>query len=201
MTEWQPRSEFVDHQLQQYLARFDEVQNSTDCSTLKLESAQHFIEPGNDSWDLFVAGDWTGALNAVDEMAEDLSTAFAELQARGISTRRLRLVEQPVSPYLQWELHVLRARSVAGEQIRVLPKSSATLRLGYGPREFLFMGNAVLFDIIYSRSGRLDGAREFAWDSEAQMLYETTEDMFATGEDLLSYFDRVIAPMPAPNTE
>ena len=85
-----------------------------------LESGQDFAEPGNASWEAFNRGEWAASLRLVEDLRTDLKEYFRELQAAGTSTYRIRIVSLPLTPYLQWEFHVLRLRDEAGEPMRIL---------------------------------------------------------------------------------
>lgn len=89
------------------------------CDSWKLERRQHFREPGDASWEAFVRGDWQEALRLIEAQRAgllDLSRLAARHRCRLL---RVRVVEVPLTPYLQWELHLLRVRAECGELIRV----------------------------------------------------------------------------------
>src|ERR1700728_2724665 len=79
----------------------------------KLERGQVFAEPGDASWEAFDAGDWGEAMHLAEARRADLRRYHEENAAAGIRTRRIRIVSLPVTPYLQWELHLLRLRDEA----------------------------------------------------------------------------------------
>src|SRR2546421_2872406 len=90
------------------------------CDSWKLERRQHFREPGDPSWNAFVKGEWEEALRLIEAQRPallDLSRLAARHRCRLL---RVRVVEQPLTPYLQWELHLLRVRAECGEQVRVI---------------------------------------------------------------------------------
>src|ERR1044072_4410287 len=86
----------------------------------KLERQQHFREPGFASWDAFARGDWDEALRLIEEERDYLREFSQEVADHRITLYRVRVVEQPIAPYLQWELHLLRLRAECGEKIRVV---------------------------------------------------------------------------------
>lgn len=115
-----------------YLADFSRVYASDDIHLLaKLERGQTFKEPGTPSWEAFASGDWAEALRLIEDDRESVAAYFRDASQRGLTFRRLRVVEYPVTPYLQWEMNVLRLRSELGEEIRVLD-SRHDLRRGTG---------------------------------------------------------------------
>ncbi len=83
----------------------------------KLERRQTFQEEDDASYRAFMRGDWDEALRIEDEGQDALRHRF---ETAGFESRRIRIVERPVSPYLQWEMQALRVRAEAGERTRVL---------------------------------------------------------------------------------
>ncbi|MEU7329481.1 DUF6879 family protein [Streptomyces parvus] len=51
---------------------------------------------------------------------------ISDTVARGVTIRRARIVSEPVSEYIRWEHYVTHANVTAGEQVRWLPRRSAT---------------------------------------------------------------------------
>jgi hypothetical protein len=169
----------------------------------KIERRQSFQEPGNPSWEAMAAGDWDTSLKLVEEMRAPRMRHQRELDARGIAQRRARVVSMPISPYLQWELHALRLWAELGEQIRVL--SATVVRdletTGELP-EVVVLGDAsaaqpVMYEILY-REDRLAGARKFTDPELIAACRAEIAALWSKGEDLLDYFERVIAPLPPP---
>lgn len=69
----------------------------------KLERGQHFQERGFPSWEAFAAGEWERALSLVEEKRPVYTEQFRRRAELGVRERRLRVVEFPVTPYVQWE--------------------------------------------------------------------------------------------------
>lgn len=67
----------------------------------KLERQQEFQEPGFASWDAFNQGDWAEALRLVEEERTYLREFSEENRRRGVTLYRVRVVEEPIAPYLQ----------------------------------------------------------------------------------------------------
>ncbi|WP_344905879.1 DUF6879 family protein [Actinomadura meridiana] len=87
----------------------------------KLERRQTFQEPDDASYQAFVRGDWEEAQRIENDGRDALRRRFVE---QGFVLRRVRVVESPITPYLQWEMRALRVRAEAGEEIRVLDAST-----------------------------------------------------------------------------
>ncbi len=168
----------------------------------KLERRQYFREPGFGSWEAFARGDWDRAL----ELSEGRRASVAEFQAKvsdfGIELYRLRVVEEPISPYLQWELHGLKLRAECGELIRV---ATADLVREFEAEaelpELITLGPSVLYQILYDDDGELAGAVKITDPKVVARATELTRYLYKAGEDLAPFFERVVAPLQPPRGE
>lgn len=165
----------------------------------KLERLQHFREPGNHSWEAFANGDWVEAQQIRQRNRPTVIAEFAEDARRGITSRRVRVVDIPVTPYIQWELHGLKLRAECGENIRIV--DSAAIAMHEKSRvvpELIFMDSLAMYEICYDESGLLYGARKF---TGPELILECRADfdaLYQQGEDLQTFFAREIEPLPPP---
>jgi hypothetical protein len=103
-------------------------------------------------------GDWDRSLRLVAEMRASAAREFRD--GPGFEMRRLRVAEHPVTPYLQWEMQVLRVRAEAGEQIRVIAAGAVShLEASRPLPELVVLGTQVLYEVLYDATGTLTGAR------------------------------------------
>ncbi|GAA4240585.1 hypothetical protein GCM10022254_65840 [Actinomadura meridiana] len=166
----------------------------------KLERAQHFVEPGVPSWDAFSRGDWKAALRLMQQEREWIEEFSAQAEEKGISLYRVRVVEEPISPYLQWELHLLRLRAQCGEAIRVLDAAAVAPLERSGPLpELVTLGTSTLYRVRYDEKGALDGAVRFTAPELVAAATELTRELFDRGEDMESFFQRRVADLPPPH--
>ncbi|MER8116685.1 DUF6879 family protein [Streptomyces sp. NPDC094031] len=168
----------------------------------KLERGQNFKERGFASWEAFAAGDWDRALSLVEEKREGYERQFREAARLGILERRLRVVELPVTPYVQWELHVLRMRVELGDHIKVLDarKISDIEQVRPVP-EVVILGETAMYEVVYDDDGNAAGANRF---SDQALIQETSagfEALYERGDDFHDFFDREIAPLAPPVVE
>lgn len=165
----------------------------------KLERGQHFQERGFASWEAFAAGRWDEALALVEERRDSYARQVAEAEDLGVLQRRLRVVEFPVTPYVQWEMHVLRVRVAAGDRIRVLDaRKIADIEKDRPVPEVVILGDVVMFEVRYDAEGNADGANRF---TDPALIAETSagfEALYEQAEEYGAFFDREIAPLPAP---
>lgn len=165
----------------------------------KLERGQHFQERGFASWEAFAVGQWDKALSLVDEKRDAYAQQVEEAERLGVAQRRLRVVEFPVTPYVQWELHVLRVRVETGDPIRVLDARTITeIETERQVPEVVILGDVVMFEVQYDEDGNAAGANRF---TDPELIEETSagfDVLYERGEEYVDFFDREIAPLPAP---
>ncbi|GGK72670.1 hypothetical protein Sme01_07870 [Sphaerisporangium melleum] len=162
----------------------------------KLERAQHFHEPYEASWEAaMIAGDWERSLRLIDLMRGDLVTDYAGYA----EFRRVRVVDTPLTPYMQWELHVLAARVDAGERIRVVPGSSVRDLERPAPLpELLVFESGLMYEVLYDASGAHLGGRRITEPGVVEACRSAVAALYEQGEDLGPYFRREVLPLPAP---
>jgi hypothetical protein len=169
----------------------------------KLERAQHFAEPGSKSWQAFNAGDWNEALRLHDAAADDLIEYHHRCDLKGVQTKRIRIVEDPVTPYLQWEMHLLFLRDVTGGPIRVIPDihhTVASVERGLPTHlpELCALDSTILYEHTYDDHGVINGTIKYTdLDTVVKFRY-LTEMLYAQGKPIGPYFLRHIKTLPAP---
>lgn len=168
----------------------------------KLERGQYFKEPGYDSWEAFARGDWATSLKLVEASLPEMREYYTKIARSGFSAKRVRVVEEPLTGYLQWELHVLRARDDSGGLVRVIePDAIASWETSHPLPEIYTLGRDVMYEAIYDERGVLDSARKFTDRDVIEKCQMFIADLYAKGEPLKSYFDRRVADLPAPQGE
>lgn len=166
----------------------------------KLERRQHFREPGFASWEAFACGDWDTALRLIEDEREYLAEFAAKTARLGIVIYRVRVVEKPVDPYLQWELHLLKLRAECGELIRVITGDQVSAYEADGPLpEMVTLGSSTLYHVLYDDTGELTGAVRVTAPSFVATAAEFARHLYEQGEDLAPFFERVVASLPPPD--
>lgn len=159
----------------------------------KLERAQHFHEPDTPSWVAMTSGDWDRSLALMGEMrfADDLPPR-AEL-------RRLRIVEMPPTPYLQWEIVLLAARTRAGERARALhARSVRHLERSAPLPELLILNRDLMYEILYDEIGAHVGGRRITDTRVIGECARAIAELYARAEDMVAFHDREVAHLPPP---
>ncbi|MBP8536871.1 DUF6879 family protein [Streptomyces sp. MK37H] len=165
----------------------------------KLERKQHFEEPGSPSWEAFQRGNWSEALQLAQKKRELWAKVAQEDARRKSIFHRVRVVEEPLTPYMQWELHALRVQGDSGMPVRVLNAEAIKSYEGSEPLpEIVTLGGKVLYQVLYTEAGILDGAIRFT-DLDLVRNWEILiNEFYENSEDVVSYVDRYVAHLPAP---
>lgn len=183
-----------------YSADFDREYARLTGVIWKLERHQTFREPGDPSWEAFMAGDWPRALELNEAERPGAQEQVAAERAQGVETRRVRVVEHPPGPYVQWEMQYLRLLAEAGDRPRVLDTTAVREweeRHGELP-EVLVFADRLVYLLRYDGTGLPAGCRRI---DEPAAVRETADDiaaLYERAEPLLDYFRREIAPLPPP---
>jgi hypothetical protein len=168
-------------------------------SVRKLERGQHFKEPGFPSWEAFAVGEWDQALSLIDEKRDVYSSQFEKAGLLNVSEHRLRVVEFPVTPYVQWELFVLRLRVELGDNIRVMDaRRISDIERDSPVPEVVILDHAVMYEVVYE-DGHAAGANRF---TDPALIKETVSGfdvLYERGERFADFFEREIAPLPPPD--
>jgi hypothetical protein len=190
----------VDLDAQGYLDDFWRHSEESGGDFWKLERIQHFREPEESSWVAMNAGDWFGALALIEEK-RSASKRHVTVTEESRS-HRVRVVEQPVTPYLQWEMQLLKLWVETGAQdIKVLNASAVRhLETDSPLPELVFLGTTVMYEVLYDHTGTHSGGRRIDDGGVIAACREELQELYDKGEDLLTYFEREIAPLPPPNT-
>lgn len=165
----------------------------------KLERGQTFREPGDPSWEAFIAGDWHRALELNEQDRAEARAMVRRHREQGLAAYRLRVVQEPVSAYVQWEMHFLRLLAEEGQPIAVLRAEQIAARERDRPLpEIVLLGEHVLYQVRYDAEGTPCGARRIDEPGTVAACRADLARLFAAGEPLLDFFHREIAPLPAP---
>ncbi|MEW2621981.1 DUF6879 family protein [Streptomyces sp. NPDC048106] len=182
-----------------YHADFGQVYNSGIGFLNKLERGQHFKERGFTSWEAFAAGDWARALSLADERRDNYAQELQKAARLGIRHRRLRVVEFPITPYVQWEFFVLRVRADLGDDIKVLDaRKISDIERDRPVPEVVILGDVAMYEVVYDDDGNAAGANRF---TERSLIRETSagfDALYERGEDFHDFFDREIVPLAPP---
>ncbi|MFD5748194.1 DUF6879 family protein [Streptomyces sp. NPDC127033] len=166
----------------------------------KLERQQSFQEPGVESWEAFHRGDWEKSLALLEGQRGHYEEYFGRIAGSGFTVHRVRCVEEPLSPYLQWELHLLHLKAQCGEDTRVLGRDG--IRRHEERRalpELVVLGPWVMYEVLYDDEGKLAGGIRFDDPHTVSECRQAIQEMHRSGEPLADFFTGHVAPLPPPN--
>lgn len=165
----------------------------------KLERGQNFKERGFPSWEAFAAGEWSRALSLIEEKREIYAGQFQKAAELGILERRLRVVQFPVTPYVQWELFVLRLRVELGDSIRVMDaRKISDIEVEHLVPEVVILGDEVMYEVVYDDDGNAAGANRISDQGAIEETSAGFDALYGRGEDFTEFFNREIAPLDPP---
>jgi hypothetical protein len=165
----------------------------------KLERQQHFRDPQFPSWEAFDRGDWAESLRLLEDERGGLAELQSDTAARGIDLYRVRVVAEPIVPYLQWELHLLVLRARYGENIRVIGPGVVESYESSGELpELLTVGTDTVYEFLYDDTATLVGANRYSDPEIYARCTEFMKGLYVVGEDVRSFFERRVVGMGAP---
>lgn len=165
----------------------------------KLERRQHFEELNDPSREALRRGDWDESLRLLEAERPDLLKSGEKDRRHGTVFHRVRVVEEPLTPYIQWELHALRIQAECGRNVRVVAADRVRpLETSGLLPELVVLGGTTMYNVIYTEEGVPDGAVRFTDPDIVRPWESLIQDLHTGGEDITSYVDRVVAPLPPP---
>jgi hypothetical protein len=118
--EW-ARNDSLRLTLDEFQSWFSDAWSKLDSRFLKLECWQSYQEiEGSESQEAYKRGDITTARGLLLQEAEADRLLYEDIKGRGIDYARIRLVQEPVTSYLKYELIAYEIRVVMGENIEVV---------------------------------------------------------------------------------
>ncbi|KAB8192992.1 hypothetical protein FH608_021865 [Nonomuraea phyllanthi] len=160
--------------------KFREASRGVTGRVYKLERRQTFQEPGNPSWEAFAAGDMKRALELIEEdraAQRDFRRIFDD---RAAAFYRLRVIEDPLSRYLRWELAHFRLNAEEGEKIYIVNQAMiADLDLRYDLADYTIFDRSLAFFLNYSDDGLFLHADMVSDPAALAELVDISEEILA----------------------
>lgn len=180
----------------EYLADFNrEFWHDNSGVSWKLERRQEFVESDNASWEASRRNDWTTSLDLLEKRRAKLADYERRIADNGMEVRRVRVVEQPISSYLLWELSSLHVRHQVGGRIRVVgPEQIEPFESGRTTLPELFLlARPIAYQVLYDEQGALAGAVKCVVPDEVGRWKALVADLYDRGEELGAFFHREVA--------
>ncbi|GIF26684.1 hypothetical protein BJ973_001131 [Actinoplanes tereljensis] len=168
----------------------------------KLERQQTFKEPGDEGWEAFAQGRWDDSMRVLQARRSEFGDYYRRVADSGFATRRVRVVEEPLTPYLQWELRVLALRHEFGGLTRVVGPTAVEPAEVNGPVPELYtLGAEVMYEAIYNAEGVLEAAHRWLDPALIGRCQAYIAGLYNSGEPLDDYFARAVAALEPPSGE
>lgn len=107
--------------LGEFSYRFSVAWARTETRFFKVECWQTYQElPGNGSQAAYAQGDLGRAQTLMRQEAEADRPLYQDIRKKNIDYARIRLVQEPLSPYLKYEIEAYRIRAELGENIEIV---------------------------------------------------------------------------------
>lgn len=166
----------------------------------KLERRQSFQDATDPPWVAFSQGKWEKSIQLMNNSRALFDNYCKEARDHGVTLHRVRVVEEPVLPYVQWELHYLRLATSAGEKIRVVTTENVREfeRDGQLP-DIVTAGKDTVYRVLYTDEGVPEAARRIVNPEVANQCIDLIRGLYADGEEMESYFERAVANLTPPN--
>jgi hypothetical protein len=108
----------------------------------------------------------------------------------------VRVVDEPYSPYLIWELNWHLIRHEYGERIRIIPADALReLERRRQLPEIVVLGDEVVYEVRYDDAGTATGATRSTDPGAIRYWRGLLTDLHARSEDLPDFFAREIAAL------
>lgn len=161
----------------------------------KVERLQEFREPTDDSWVAFSEGRWQDSLDLLGRRRDSLVRHYRKILSHGFETWRIRVVEQPLTDYMHWELHLLRLRDELGGHTRVIPAAKVEQFETAGELpELITLGDDVMYRLLYDENGLQEGGVRYTQRDLVVGCRSFIQRLYHKGEDIRDYFTREVSP-------
>ena len=141
-----------------FFSMFGDAWASARGQVLKLETRQHYVEPGNESLDLALAGNFSQALEEIPNLRAVDDELYATVNRKKLDFIRCRPIKIPKTIYLNWELEVYKYNAERGEQIYCCHYESMDVIFDrYARHDFMIFDARIAFIHDYDKEGLIQG--------------------------------------------
>lgn len=175
----------------EYIADFERRFWTIDAEDFwKLERRQTFQEPGDASWEASTRDDWDTALRLIEERRASLVKEEARIAQAGFTTYRVRVVEQPITPYLRWELASLRLQNELGEHIKIVTGEQVAWAEHVNPLpEIVTIGTSAVYEVLYDDDGVGIGAIRSEDTDDIDRWRNLIQGQYYVGQDIETFLN------------
>jgi hypothetical protein len=144
--------------LDQFFSAYNAFSRQVRRRIFKLERLQNYLEPDNESWREFRAGNIQRSLELIPQIRAKEADSDVEFFRRGLQFLRVRTVELPLSPYIEWEFEFHAISAQYGETILVSNLTDVDRKgVLWGASDFLLFDSFAVLVHDYNSDGLLRG--------------------------------------------
>lgn len=143
---------------EEFRAAFDRYWRSLETRFFKFERLQTYQEAGNASLQAFLEGRRSEAMELLGDYRHGDAEYYEAACRKDVHVVRVRAVEQPLSPYLQWEFASYHVSARYGERILVIDLTEESAAEASAASDFLLFDTRVALVLNYGAGGLLRGA-------------------------------------------
>lgn len=181
----------------------DFAEHFRDTEFWKLERGQSFAEPSNPSWNAFNEGNWKKALHLLDEWRDQLIPLHAHSVEKGAHAHRIRIVEEPLTPYMRWELELLGRRNEVTGCINVIEAHDpliAEIETETGQQlPDLNIMDDLMYQVIYDDNGVIDHVYKYTDPDITGPWRDLTKHLYREGIDMDYFYRSHVQFLPPPD--
>lgn len=159
----------------------------------KLEARQRFSEPRSASWRAFNDGRLDDALLMHEARRGELTGSHLNNIAFGFRNQRVRLLTTTLTPYMLWELPLLRLRDELGMHTSIVNLDTHDLGRPDDWPEVIILGTRALYKILYDADGYQTGGIRHTDPDLIARCSEVLDELYVTGEPIQTYYEREVA--------
>jgi len=158
----------------QFFSEYNRFSAQVRCRVFKLERLQNYMEPDNESWREFQVGNIKRSLELIPMIRAKEAEYDVEFFKRGLQFLRVRAVELPLSPYIEWELQFHAFSAQYGETILVSDLTYTDRgSMLWNARDFLLFDSFAVLVHDYNPDGLLVGG----WVCQGEAIVRHYSDL------------------------
>jgi hypothetical protein len=168
----------------------------------KLERGQHFAEPSNPSWIAFNRGRWKTAMKLLDPWQQALRAIHDHNLTAEAPAYRIRIVEEPLTPYMRWELELLHRRNEVTGRINVIAADDeliAEIEQENGAQlPDLNIMDTLMYEVVYDANGVIDHVYKYTDPDTITPWRDLTKHLYREGFDMEYFYRAHVMHLPPP---
>lgn len=169
----------------------------------KLERGQSFAEPSSRSWNAFNEGNWEQSMDLLNEWRHELIPVHTKNISNLVYAHRIRIVEDPLTPYMRWELELLQRRFEVTGRINVASAEFDPLIVEIetetgAPLPDLNIMDDLMYQVIYDANGVLHHVYKYTDPHIVNPWRDLTKHLYHEGITMEYFYKSHVMFLPPP---